>query len=259
MSIFTRRLCARATRPATVAIVYGSFEKGYAKTAASAIRRLAPTGLNVLDPQAGDEFNFDSLAETQFLVLCTSSQNGYPPLNLSNFAHQLLLAVDTGEPGCLSHLQHAVWGEGDERWFKTFMNVPRFLDLMLEECGSQRFYARGEANEPHAPTDMTRCEVEEWAPAMWDAAMRRSSDRGAAAPEAVAWDAQWAVHGSPHHHDVSPFDLEALVRRQGEPKAPPSIFAQPDDIYLDMLAKLRREREEREARMRERRARAAAK
>ena len=31
-------------------------------------------------------------------------------------------------------LQHAVWGNGDERWYKTYMNVPRVLDSLLERC-----------------------------------------------------------------------------------------------------------------------------
>ena len=116
----------------------------------------------------GDEFDFDSLASCSHLVLATSSCLGHPPHNLSGFAHQLLLAGETA-PGCLSHLQHAVWGNGDERWYSTYMNVPRVLDALLERCGSRRFYARGESGEPHAPTGESAVQVEDWVPGMWGA------------------------------------------------------------------------------------------
>ena len=119
--------------------MYGSFEKGYAIQSARAIHELAPEGsecpLVVHEPVAADAFDFNSLKDTQYLVLCVSSQNGFPPLNFVDFAHQLLLAAETGEEDCMAHLQHAVWGEGDPRWRKTFMNVPRYMDLLLEECG----------------------------------------------------------------------------------------------------------------------------
>ena len=81
---------------------------------------------------------------------------------MAEFTHQLLLAADTN-PGCLKHLQHAVWGNGDERWLNTYMNIPRYVDQLLAECGSRRFYARGEAGEPHSPTGSEACWAEDCA------------------------------------------------------------------------------------------------
>merc|ERR1711933_455883 len=116
-----------------------------------------------------------------------------------------------GNPGCLSHLKHAVYGNGDETYFKTYMNMPRYMDLLLEKCGSTRFYARGETGEPHAPLGTEKCECTAWAPAMW------SSLAGVIAEEAdgnkpgpVAWDALWAVHRSETHEKVTQWDLAQL-------------------------------------------------
>ena len=104
--------------------------------------------MRVCEPLSGDDFDFDSLASIDMLILCCSSQTGFPPANLVEFSHQLLLAAETGVTGSLSHLSHTVWGNGDARWYNTYMNVPRVVDVLLESCGSQRFYARGEAGEP---------------------------------------------------------------------------------------------------------------
>ena len=234
----------------TVAIVYGSFERGFALAAANTIRSLAPDGIHLNEPQSGTQLDFNALKDVQFLILASSSQNGFPPANLSDFAHNLLLAAQTGEDGCLSHLQHAVWGEGDERWRNTFMNVPRVMDLVLQECGSRRFYSRGEANEPHAPTGAERVEVTQWAHGMW-AALQNAAREGV---QPVPWDAQWATMPSSIHHEVAGLELEALVRRHGELRGSPSVFARPDDVYHAMIDEVRREREDREARVARRRA-----
>ena len=109
------RSYATSSAPANVSIVYGSFERGYSLASANEIKALAPAdaSLRIHDVQSGNAFDFNSLKDTQYLIVCTSSQNGYPPENLTEFAHQLYLAAMTGEAGCLKHLQHAVWGEGD--------------------------------------------------------------------------------------------------------------------------------------------------
>ena len=253
-----RALSAGAAPHKVVSIVFGSFDKGYALRSAKAIYDAAPEGrLKVREPQSGEDFDFNSLQETDFLVLCTSSMNGFPPHNFAEFAHQLLLAAETGEEDCLSKLQHAVWGEGDERWLRTFMSVPRYMDLLLEDCGSRRFYSRGEANEPHAPTGSTQCEAEVWAGGMWEAAMRSTAAGDGGAPP-VAWDAQWEYEPSPHHHDVTEWDLETLVRRCGTLARPPSSFARPDGVYHDMIEGVRREQEELRARAARRKAALAA-
>ena len=258
MRCISRRIGTVIQPTCVVSLVYGSFDKGYAVSAANRIHAAAPaggSGLQVRGPKSGDDFDFDSLQDTDFLVICASSQNGFPPRNLVDFAHQLLLAVETGDPECFAHMRHAVWGEGDPRWLGTFMNVPRFIDLLLEECGSTRFYARGEAQEPHAPSSTVNCEVDDWAPGMWQAALHCVSADAATASAPVPWDAQWAAASSAHHHDIRAFDLETLVRRYGELKSPPSRFAHVDEPYKNMLAAVRREQETQEQ---QRRARMAA-
>ena len=225
-----------------VAIVYGSFDKDLSLRDAEELHRTAPPNVEVREPVAGDAFDFDSLATATHLVVAASSQNGFPPHNFVDFAHQLLLTAETGDDECLGHLSHAVWGNGDDRWFKTFMNVPRYIDLLLEECGSRRFYARGEADEPHAPTGADSCEAPVWAAGMWDALQ---ADASADAPP-VAWNALWEYQPSPRHQDVTEYGLDVLVRRYGELSGLPTTFARPDDVYHQMIEGVRREREERE-------------
>ena len=151
------RRCSSAAsssrRPERVSIVYGTFCNGSSRLDAQAIAASATASrlrfrVNVED---GAAFDFDGLRDTAFLLVSTSSWLGMPPANLAGFAQQLLLAAET-HPGCLAHLQHAVWGRGDERWLRTYMSVPRHLDALLSRCGSRRFFARGELGEPHAPT-----------------------------------------------------------------------------------------------------------
>ena len=36
------------------------------------------------------------------------------------------------------------------------------MDMLLEKCGSRRFYERGEFGEPHAPTGADACDPKEW-------------------------------------------------------------------------------------------------
>lgn len=93
-----------------VSIVYGSFEKGFSSRDAKVIRSRAPNGINISGPKRGTELDFNSLKDTTHLIICTSSQNGFPPENFADFTHQLLLAAETGDEGCLSHMKHAVFG-----------------------------------------------------------------------------------------------------------------------------------------------------
>lgn len=261
------RFSTSAPQLKKVAIVVGSFERGYALDAARKIRALAPSTsvLQVGEPQLGADVDFDSLAEVHILILCTSSQNGFPPATLANFSLQLQLAAQFGAENCLSHLQHTVWGEGDPRWHETFMNCPREMDALLERCGSRRFFARGEANEPHAIVDAARCDVDKWAVGMWAAASSVPAlGEGRAAPPHVPWGAQWAGgRSSPVHQRMRSFGLEALVRRHGGLRGSPSRFARPDAAYEEMIARVVHEQEAldaaRKARIAKRRAQAAAK
>jgi sulfite reductase alpha subunit-like flavoprotein len=209
---------------ANVALVYGSFFMGDSERNIKDIQTGFPKidGLVVADPVEGNKFDFNSLKDLKFLVVCTSSQYGFPPPNIKEFVHQLLMAA-TSNPGCLSHLQHAVYGNGDETYFKTYMNMPRYIDKLLEKCGSRRFYARGETGEPHAPAGTGKLTVHDWVPGMWAAAAQGLKD-GAGAPP-VAWDALWAKEPSEHHSKVTEFDLKKLEKKLGALKSAPSIFS----------------------------------
>lgn len=185
--------------------------------------------LRLYEPIAGNRFDFDSLKETDALVLSTSSWFGFPPPEMRDFAHQLLLTAETN-PGCLSHLQHAVWGNGDPKWLNTFMNIPRYMDTLLERAGSRRFYARGECGEPHAPTRSDRCDPDEWAEAMWQALL--SAELG---QPPVPWDALWEYQPSPHHHDVFEWGLRELVKDHGGLDGKVTALARPGAPYFEML------------------------
>ena len=85
----------------------------------------------ISDPVAADELDFDSLAETDFLLVVTSSRFGFPPANFTSFSHNLHLAAKSN-PGCLAGLQHAVFGNGHPKWFATYMSMPRYDIAMLK-------------------------------------------------------------------------------------------------------------------------------
>jgi len=204
-----------------VALVYGSFFMGDCERDIQTIFKGFPKvpGLEVAEPIEGNAFDFNSLKDYKFLILCTSSQYGMPPPNFKEFAHQLLLAAETN-PGCLSHLHHAVYGNGDDTYFNTYMNMPRYMDKLLEKCGSTRFFARGETGEPHAPLDTTTCTCPKWTPAVWKAAESALTN-----PVSVPWDALWAKEKSEHHHKVTEWTLKKLETKLGKLEGAPSIFS----------------------------------
>ena len=191
---------------------------------------------------SGDDF--DSLTEVSHLVLSASSWFGHPPPNLTDFAHQLLLTAESA-PGCLSHLQHTVWGNGNDRWFKTFMNVPRNMDALLERCGSCRFCA---------PSGVSDCQVEDWAPGMWSALLSAQQSE-----PAVAWDAQWKYEPSPRHQEMTQWGLRELVSRHGNLSCSISTLAKPDDEYWSMIKEVQTEIDDRQARLEARRRQAEEK
>jgi len=215
---------------ANVALVYGSFFMGDSVRDINKIKETFPEelrskGLEVAEPKEGNDFDFNYLKDCKVLVICTSSQIGYPPPNCKDFAHALLTAATTN-PGCLSHLRHAVYGNGDETYFKTYMNVPRYLDLLLEKCGSTRVFARGETGEPHAAMGGEVCKCSAWAPEMWQAvATSVAAEAGGAKSPAVAWDALWAEQRSEHHEKVTEWTVEQLEKKLGKPDRAPSLFA----------------------------------
>jgi hypothetical protein len=206
----------------SVSLVYGSFFMGDCVRDVGFIKDSFPKidGLTVADPKEGNDFDFNSLKDTKFLIVCTSSQLGMPPPNFLQFAHQLLLASQNGDKP-LKHLKHAVWGNGDETYFKTYMNMPRYMDMLLEKAGSTRFCARGENGEPFAELDAENVGCKEWADFMWTqcAAHQAKPDS-----PAVPWDACWAKKASEHHQKVTEWDL-ARLNKHGEMTAKPSMFA----------------------------------
>jgi len=211
-----------------VALVFGSFLAGHSRKAIKTIQESFPhdLSLSIGEPVEGNAFDFNTLKTTKVLVVCSSSQLGYPPPNIQEFVYHLLVAATTN-PGCLSHLRHAVFGNGSEEYWKTYMNVPRYIDRLLEQCGSRRFYARGERGEPHAALGTESCGVQKWAPAMWGAlAQVMATEAEGNSDTVVPWDALWAKKESEFHQNVKEWPLEKLEGVLEAPiKNPTSIFA----------------------------------
>merc|ERR1712178_235850 len=118
---------------------------GDSKRDASKIHSEFPEGGDLEKPASlvtGNDFNFNSLKNTKFLVVCTSSMYGNPPKNFWEFYYHLKAASENPNKP-LKGLQHAVYGNGDETYYDTYMNVPRMIDELLERAGSRRFYPRG--------------------------------------------------------------------------------------------------------------------
>ena len=202
-----------------VALLYGSFGRDRdSEHDARALRqgwdslKLAERfpSASVSEPLEADAFDFNALADVDFLLVVTSSRFGYPPPNCTAFSHNLYLAAKSN-PGCLSHLQHAVFGNGHAKWFDTYMSMPRYVDRLLEEAGSRRFFARGENREPHtlkwpsghpgAQVDMSThaVSVDDWALPMWTT-LAAVADGLEAPPE--RWGALWDKQASSKHHEV---------------------------------------------------------
>jgi hypothetical protein len=95
-----------------VALVYGSFLEGNSKRDIDTIFDSKPAGLDVSAPIEGNAFEFNSLKDTKAIVISCSSMNGFPAAGFHEFAKHLFEAANTN-PGCLSHLSHAVYGNGD--------------------------------------------------------------------------------------------------------------------------------------------------
>jgi len=205
-----------------VALVFGSFFMGDSRRDSEDILKAYPSdcGMSVSPaPIEGNAFNFNNLKDTKFLVVCCSSMYGNPPKNFWEFYFHLKAASENPKKP-LAGLQHAVYGNGDETYFDTYMNVPRMVDELLERAGSRRFFARGETGEPHTPLGTDSIEAEVWAPGMWKAMLTAD----AKAPS-IAWNAHWEGSKPVHHDKTTDWDLKKLEKKFGAP-AEPSIFAQ---------------------------------
>jgi len=106
---------------------------------------------------------------------------------------------------------------------QTYMNMPRYMDLLLEKCGSRRAFARGEFNEPHGPLGLDVTEAPTWAPGMWEALKAAVEDPSV---PSVAWDALWSSAESPVNQNVTEWDMKKLMlKSKPKPSQAPSIFA----------------------------------
>merc|ERR1712086_505522 len=159
--------------------------------------------------------------DTKFLVVCTSSMYGNPPKNFWEFYYHLKAAANNPNKP-LKGLQHAVYGNGDETYLDTYMNVPRMVDILLERAGSRRFFVRGETGEPCTPVNEEMVEAATWAPGMWKAML--SADVKA---PSVAWDGLWEGTKPAHHDKVTDWDIEQVEKKFGVPEMA-SIFAKAD-------------------------------
>mmetsp|Transcript_28218 Transcript_28218/g.49290 ORF Transcript_28218/g.49290 Transcript_28218/m.49290 type:complete len:174 (-) Transcript_28218:544-1065(-) len=161
-----------------VALVYGSITGS--SRSVDVISKGFPdiNGLELVTPIEGNAFDVNVLADCKLLVVCASRGYALPQL--------LLLAED--KPGCLSHLQHAVYEQGDAFGSQHgLLDMPRYIDELLEKCGSRRFFPRGETGKPFAPLDCVKLTVQEWTSAMWAAAAK--ADPGApSVPLDITWE-----------------------------------------------------------------------
>jgi hypothetical protein len=210
------------TTGADVAVVFGSFFMGDSESDAKMIVKLFPKcDLDApAQPFTGNDFNFNSLKNTKYLVVCTSSMYGNPPKNFWEFYYHLKQASENPNKP-LKGLQHTVYGNGDETYYDTYMNVPRMIDQLLEKAGSRRFFARGETGEPHPSCpDESEMSSEEWIPKMLEciATNPKLSD------PPVAWNELWKGSKPQHHDKVTDWPLKKLEKKFGKPDSP-SIFA----------------------------------
>jgi flavocytochrome c len=194
-----------------IAVVYGSFFMGDSERDGASIVDSFPGIEGLAAPKAvtGNDFDFNSLANTKYLIVCTSSMYGNPPKNFWQFYYHLKAASLNGAQP-LKGLKYAVYGNGDETYLDTYMNVPRMVDTLLEKAGATRFYARGETGEPHAPTGAGMIEAPVWAEGMWGAV-------AAGSDAAVAWDSCWEGSKPNHHTDVTDWDMAHLQKKFGKP------------------------------------------
>jgi len=208
--------------PATdVAVVFGSFFMGDSKRDSVDILSCFPkdSGLSVNDaPIEGNNFDFNNLKDTKYLVVCTSSMYGNPPKNFWQFYFHLKAASENPSKP-LKGLQHAVYGNGDETYLDTYMNVPRMVDTLLERAGSRRFFVRGETGEPCTPIKEDMVEAVTWAPEMWKAMAAADANT-----PSVAWNALWEGTKPSHHDKATDWDLKKLEKKFGVP-ASSSMFA----------------------------------
>mmetsp|Transcript_60469 Transcript_60469/g.70733 ORF Transcript_60469/g.70733 Transcript_60469/m.70733 type:complete len:164 (-) Transcript_60469:159-650(-) len=145
------------------------------------------------------------------------------------------------------------------------MNVPQYVDLLLERCGSRRVYVRSERG-PFAPFGIQRCTVEEWTEGLADVVT--GVEAGREEGESVSWNALWSEDAqSQRHEEVIQWDMESMLQATNSTDLPGGIspLCQPDksaehypigcqelERHEDLLLQLQHEEGKRKRRFRER-------
>jgi hypothetical protein len=195
-----------------VCILSGSFLSGASERDCLKFFQTQPPdlGMAVAPPCEGNKFPFDELPKCKFIVVATSSQLGYPPETLWELYYNLKQCADLGLKPFIG-VQHAVFGNGLSVYEETYMNVPRLVDEMLEQCGSRRFHARGEV-----------CVISsaDWGIKMWES--MKTADKSA---PPVAWDALWGGGAAPVNKTVVHKTLADIVKTFGEPSKKSRLLA----------------------------------
>ena len=76
------------------------------------------------------------------VILVTASYNGHAPDNARAFTDWL----ETVEPGSLAGVRYAVFGCGNRQWARTYQEVPKRTDALMDSAGAERLRMRGETD-----------------------------------------------------------------------------------------------------------------
>ena len=94
------------------------------------------------------------------------------------FVKGLIKAADEKiERKPLTGLHHAVFGNGNAKWFKTYMSIPRLIDAKLTELGSKRIIPRGEYFESYKNLNLDHLKLSDWGTYLWDELDKMEGER----------------------------------------------------------------------------------
>lgn len=115
--------------------------------------------------EAGKKFAKLKDSYDVLLVLTSTFGEGDPPSNFERMLYELTAAGQSGARP-LAGMQHAVLGFGDST-YETFMNCPRLVDKLMEECGSRRLHQRFEIDAGNWSDEMAAYE-KQWMDKVFD-------------------------------------------------------------------------------------------
>lgn len=133
---------------ARVLVAYGSESGNSQRHAQNIVKRWQKEGTEAtFTIKSGNEVKLDELKDHfDVIMIATSSYGeGDPPDNIAKLMLNLLRASAAKESP-LAGIQHGVLGFGSSV-YETYMNTPRLMDKLLEECGSRRMLQRAELDE----------------------------------------------------------------------------------------------------------------